>query len=252
MLGIKGPRCGSSVSTWHRWLAVPCQRNLEALHGGHSYAALCASDRQPAVPSTGACCGIPSSSSWHAPRSAPRFTHRPPAVWRVRCQGHLCRQAVQRRTLPPRQALTTVADCACNPKLGMQKQRQWLNDTIARGNAAVTLVASGSVLLGRPGATNSRNDTPPFSEICSGDDWDCYRPAQQNLLGMLARKTGCVIVITGDYHYADIKRMLPGEDAPYKDVYMPPVRRRLANALPVLPTMHAYHTDTCPASDNTS
>lgn len=92
----------------------------------------------------------------------------------------------------------------------------------------MTLVASGSVLLGRPSATNSPTDVPPFSGICSGDDWDCYRPAQQNLLGMLARKEGCVVVLTGDYHYADIKRIIPGEDAPYQDVYMPPVRPKVA------------------------
>eukprot|EP00892_Ulva_mutabilis_P008009 jgi/Ulvmu1/5580/UM023_0117.1 len=103
-----------------------------------------------------------------------------------------------------------------------RKQRQWLNDTIERGTAAVTLVASGSVLLGRPGAANSADDSPPFSSVCSGDDWDCYRPAQQNLLAMLARKPGCVIVLTGDYHMADIKRILPGEDAPYQAVYTPP------------------------------
>lgn len=106
----------------------------------------------------------------------------------------------------------------------MQKQRQWLNDTVSRATAAVTLVASGSVLLGRPGATNAASDSPPFSGICSGDDWDCYRPAQQNLLSMLARKSGCVIVLTGDYHMADIKRIIPGENAPYQDVYSPPVR----------------------------
>lgn len=37
------------------------------------------------------------------------------------------------------------------------------------------------------------------------DDWDCYRPAQLNLLHTLQRHAaaskGCYVVITGDYHY---------------------------------------------------
>lgn len=37
------------------------------------------------------------------------------------------------------------------------------------------------------------------------DDWDCYRPAQLNLLHTLQRHAAadkaCYIVITGDYHY---------------------------------------------------
>ena len=35
----------------------------------------------------------------------------------------------------------------------------------------------------------------------------CYQPAQVNLLHTLASsvKQGCVVILTGDYHYADIK-----------------------------------------------
>ena len=141
-------------------------------------------------------------------RAGPRFPRTPRSAMHVR---------------------RTRRHCGC-----VQKQRQWLNDTVERGTAPVTLVASGSVLLGHPRGNNSAQDSPPFSGVCSGDDWDCYRPAQQNLLGLLARKTGCVIVLTGDYHFADIKRIIPGENALYQDVYTPPVRPRLH-----VPTCHA-------------
>lgn len=49
----------------------------------------------------------------------------------------------------------------------------------------------------------------------AGDDWDAYRPAQLNLLHTLQRHAaatkGCYIVITGDYHYSDIKVAKPGQ-----------------------------------------
>ena len=86
------------------------------------------------------------------------------------------------------------------------------------------LVASGSVLLGAPSRANGPRDEPPYTAYCSGDDWDCYRPAQQNLIAELARARGCVIVLTGDYHAADIKRLDPGEGAPYAHHYNSRVR----------------------------
>lgn len=45
---------------------------------------------------------------------------------------------------------------------------------------------------------------------CSGDDWDCYGPAQRNVISLLARTTGpqrdgggggCAVVLTGDFHW---------------------------------------------------
>ena len=106
----------------------------------------------------------------------------------------------------------------------VQEQRLWLRDQIATITAPVTIVASGSVLFGAP---SQANEPPKYNGYCSGDDWDCYRPAQQNLIAELARIPGCVIVITGDYHAGDIKRIVPGEAAPYAAVYNPPVRRSL-------------------------
>jgi hypothetical protein len=106
----------------------------------------------------------------------------------------------------------------------LQVQRNWLREQAATITAPITLIASGSVLFGSPSRVNSPSDHPPFSHYCSGDDWDCYRPAQKNLIAELARIHGCVIVLTGDYHAADIKRIVPGEAAGYADVYIPPVR----------------------------
>lgn len=60
---------------------------------------------------------------------------------------------------------------------------------------------SGSVLLGSLGYKD-----PATGHECSDDDWSCWRPAQVNLLHTLANATsGCVVVLTGDYHYSDIK-----------------------------------------------
>ena len=113
--------------------------------------------------------------------------------------------------------------------LHVQKQRDWLNTTLEHASAAVMLLGSGSVLLGHPEKENAATDKPPYTGGCSGDDWDCYKPAQQNLLGMLARRlrkqgAGCVVVMTGDYHHADIKRVLTGEGALYNEFLEPPVR----------------------------
>ena len=37
------------------------------------------------------------------------------------------------------------------------------------------------------------------------DDFDCFQPAQQNLLHTIAAAHGCVVVLTGDFHFSDIK-----------------------------------------------
>lgn len=92
----------------------------------------------------------------------------------------------------------------------------------AQKAAPITLVASGSVVLGHAYARDgeARGGQGAMGELsCATDDWDCYRPAQRNLLARLGAISGCVIVLTGDYHRADIKRIVPGEDAPYATEY---------------------------------
>jgi len=44
----------------------------------------------------------------------------------------------------------------------------------------------------------------------TGDNFDCYRPAQLQLLNMISTAPGCSIIITGDFHYSDIKVLRPG------------------------------------------
>lgn len=52
---------------------------------------------------------------------------------------------------------------------------------------------------------SSQLHLPALRASSPADDWDCYRPAQLNLLQMLQRHAAadkaCYIVITGDYHY---------------------------------------------------
>ncbi len=53
----------------------------------------------------------------------------------------------------------------------------------------------------------------------TGDDWECYRPAQLALIHTLARhmakSRGCYVIVTGDYHISDIK--VPADLAPGRD-----------------------------------
>ncbi|KAG2486941.1 hypothetical protein HYH03_014440 [Edaphochlamys debaryana] len=88
-------------------------------------------------------------------------------------------------------------------------QRRWLRERLASSSAALTLVASGSVPVGNPVFNDSKG-------LCSDDDWTCYRPAQVNLLHTVANvSSGCVVILTGDFHYGDIKLITPGPGTPY-------------------------------------
>lgn len=53
------------------------------------------------------------------------------------------------------------------------------------------------------------------NNTCSGDDWACWPRSQVNLLHTLANVSGCTVVLTGDYHYSDLKVIEPGTDAGY-------------------------------------
>jgi len=98
-------------------------------------------------------------------------------------------------------------------------QRQWLRAAIQASRAPLKLVASGSVVLAKPNAANSEDALPHSArQQCSGDDWDCYRAAQLSLLHTLgSATTGCVVILTGDYHFADMKVLQPGGGQPYSD-----------------------------------
>lgn len=94
------------------------------------------------------------------------------------------------------------------------RQRSWLMKELESSNVALRVIGSGSVLLG------SLNFTGNSEGNCSGDDFSCYQPAMVNLLHTLSTSVdeGCVIVTTGDFHYSDIKVVLPGAHHLYSDL----------------------------------
>eukprot|EP00903_Cladosiphon_okamuranus_P012811 g11973.t1 len=99
-----------------------------------------------------------------------------------------------------------------------REQRAWLQRELDQSTASLRLIVSGSVVLGKPGndSWTCKHGQPCQ---CSNDDWDCFRPAQQNLLSQLSKAPGCSVIVTGDYHWGDIKALLPGADTPYAEWY---------------------------------
>lgn len=93
--------------------------------------------------------------------------------------------------------------------LGLQ-QRQWLQQTLQNSTAALNIIASGSVLAGSVGWREGQ-----YSNACSGDDLGCWQRAQVNLLHTIANASGCSVVITGDFHYSDLKVVQPGVERGY-------------------------------------
>lgn len=113
-------------------------------------------------------------------------------------------------------------------------QRRWLRQAVAESTAAVKLFVSGSVLLYNPleytcgtydtgnsnNSNNSNNNSNNNSSSssspvdvkcrCGGDNLDCYSVAQRELLHIISSSSGCPVIITGDYHFSDIKAMHPG------------------------------------------
>jgi hypothetical protein len=63
------------------------------------------------------------------------------------------------------------------------------------------------VVFGNPLSNNTEANN--FTGRCSGDDWECFRPAQLNLIHTVARHAaagkGCWVFLTGNYGYSDIK-----------------------------------------------
>ena len=75
------------------------------------------------------------------------------------------------------------------------------------------LIVSGSVVLSNPTWSGS-------SGHCSGDDWDCYQAEQSWLINLLMdvgdlNSGNSPILLVGDYHYADFKKVCPGPSTPY-------------------------------------
>ncbi|KAL3681968.1 hypothetical protein R1sor_024924 [Riccia sorocarpa] len=103
--------------------------------------------------------------------------------------------------------------------LGVE-QRAWLQDELYKSKALLKLIVSGSPAFNNPQdfvCAKALKWRPAVNCSCF-DDYDCYRPAQMNLLHMMAHAPGCVVVLTGDFHFSDIKVLQPGEQS-YSDAY---------------------------------
>jgi alkaline phosphatase D len=69
------------------------------------------------------------------------------------------------------------------------RQRNWLTKSLSSSTALLNIVVAPGGLLGNPVTVGSRG--------CTGSEWDCFRPAQVNLLHTLANATGCTVVLSG-------------------------------------------------------
>eukprot|EP01024_Parvocaulis_polyphysoides_P016453 TRINITY_DN17317_c0_g2_i2.p1 TRINITY_DN17317_c0_g2~~TRINITY_DN17317_c0_g2_i2.p1 ORF type:complete len:222 (-),score=14.79 TRINITY_DN17317_c0_g2_i2:282-947(-) len=85
-------------------------------------------------------------------------------------------------------------------------QRKWLNEVLQQSDAKLRIIGSGSIVFG--------------AGTCGGDNWECYRAAQRNLIQTLNNVTdACVLILTGDYHYSDIKMIDNSKEQKYADIY---------------------------------
>lgn len=69
------------------------------------------------------------------------------------------------------------------------RQRSWLAKSLSSSKALLNIVVAPGGLLGNPVARGSGG--------CTGTEWDCFRPAQVNLLHTLANATGCTVILSG-------------------------------------------------------
>lgn len=97
-------------------------------------------------------------------------------------------------------------------------QRLWFREALAASSAPLKLIASGSVAIGNPQWQRRTVDGEEVRAWCSGDNWDCYGAAQQDFFHTVASASGCVIVLTGDHHWTDIRVLDPANDAATYDV----------------------------------
>lgn len=91
-----------------------------------------------------------------------------------------------------------------------RNQRRWLRHDLATSDAPLKLIASGSVVMSNPQWQERTVAGATTRSYCSGDDFDCYSAAQQELLHLAATASGCVLILTGDYHWSEIKVLSEG------------------------------------------
>ena len=107
-----------------------------------------------------------------------------------------------------------------------KSQRRWLRKVAKESKAAVKIFISGSVLFYDPtfkpcGSYRdpTTGDVQQVNCRCSGDNMDCFSVAQLELAHIMSSVSGCSIVLTGDYHFSDIKAIRSGSDTPYAPFY---------------------------------
>lgn len=85
-----------------------------------------------------------------------------------------------------------------------REQRKWLRKAVQESTSTLKLFISGSVVFNNPEKSNTHcrrlynnvTDTS-ISCRCSGDDLDCYRVAQKELIYIASHGSGCSVFITG-------------------------------------------------------
>ena len=107
-------------------------------------------------------------------------------------------------------------------------QRRWLRRAVKQSTAALKLFVSSSVLVHNPspyscgntGESGNNSASNAVNCTCGGDNMDCYRTAQLELLHLISSNPiGCAVVLTGDFHFSDIKVLLPGSHTKYAQLY---------------------------------
>lgn len=132
-------------------------------------------------------------------------------------------------------------------------QRSWLRNALAVSNAPLKLIVSGSVVLGNPVwqdrvvYTLDDNDagkktTVVNASFCSSDDMDCYAAAQAELLYLAATAGGCTLLLTGDYHWSDVKVLDATNDASTYNLE-PAIHRGLDRAAGIMPGVDSNNDD---------
>ena len=69
------------------------------------------------------------------------------------------------------------------------RQRNWVRKSLLSSSALLNIIMAPGGVLGNPAASGSGG--------CTGSEWDCFRPAQVNLLHTFANATGCTLIISG-------------------------------------------------------
>ncbi|GBG77632.1 hypothetical protein CBR_g24078 [Chara braunii] len=117
------------------------------------------------------------------------------------------------------------------------RQRKWLRNVLYESDAPLKLLVSGSPVINNPKpfiCGKALKKRPAVQCVCL-DDFDCFRPAQINLIHTMVGAPGCVVVLTGDLHFSDIKVIRSGQNlysADYMTANLPhPVYQVMASGL---------------------